>query len=74
MVTNCDHLARLKFSKSTPYAFTDHSEIMVATVLNSPEAMEMNVFIVRAFVRMREHLSRRIMITFPEPPHLVGGE
>ncbi len=39
-----------------PYAFTEHGAIMVATVLNSPRAVEMSVFVVRAFVKMREQL------------------
>ena len=41
-----------------PYAFTEHGAIMAATVLNSPQAVEMSVFVVRAFVRMREMLAK----------------
>lgn len=62
VVANCDHLARLKFSKSLPYAFTEHGAIMAATVLNSPEAVKMSVFVVRAFVQMREHLAANAAI------------
>ena len=40
-----------------PYAFTEHGAIMAATVLNSPKAVEMSVFVVRAFVRLREMLA-----------------
>jgi len=40
-----------------PYAFTEHGPIMAATVLNSKRAIEMSVFVVRAFVRMREMLA-----------------
>src|ERR1700736_3232091 len=40
-----------------PYAFTEHGAIMAATVLNSEQAVEMSVFVVRAFVRMREALA-----------------
>ncbi len=40
----------------SPYAFTEHGAIMAATVLNSKPAIEMSVFVVRAFVRMREML------------------
>ena len=40
-----------------PYAFTEHGAIMAANVLNSPEAIQMSVFVVRAFVRMRQMLS-----------------
>jgi hypothetical protein len=57
VVANCDHLARLKFSKNLPYAFTEHGAIMAASVLNSPEAVKMSVFVVRAFVQMREQLA-----------------
>lgn len=37
-----------------PYAFTEHGAIMAATVLNSRRAVEMSVYVVRAFVRLRE--------------------
>ena len=56
MVTNCDHLARLKFSKTLPYAFTEHGALMAANVLNSPEAVKMSVYVVRAFIKQRELL------------------
>lgn len=39
-----------------PYAFTEHGAIMAATVLNSEPAVQMSVFVVRAFVRLREML------------------
>ena len=54
VVANCDHLSRLKFSKALPYAFTEHGTIMAASVLNTQRAIEVGVFIVRAFVRLRE--------------------
>ncbi|HET9870284.1 MAG TPA: ORF6N domain-containing protein, partial [bacterium] len=57
VVTNRDHLNGLKFSHSLPYAFTEYGAIMAANVLNSLEAVEMSVFVVRAFVRMREKLT-----------------
>ncbi len=41
----------------TPFAFTEHGAIMVATVLNSERAVAMSVFVVRAFVRLREMLA-----------------
>ncbi|MCR2831739.1 ORF6N domain-containing protein [Acidithiobacillus ferrooxidans] len=40
-----------------PYAFTEHGAIMAATVLNSAKAIEMSVFVVRAFVQLREMLA-----------------
>jgi len=42
--------------KHLPLAFTEHGAIMAATVLNSPRAVQMTVFVVRAFVKMRESL------------------
>jgi hypothetical protein len=36
-----------------PFAFTEHGALMAANVLRSPKAVEMSVFIIRAFVRMR---------------------
>jgi len=54
VVANCDHLAKLKFSKVLPYAFTEHGAIQAANVLASPQAAEMGIYVVRAFVRMRE--------------------
>ena len=43
--------------RKLPFAFTEHGAIMAATVLNSPEAVAMSVFVVRAFMQMREQLA-----------------
>jgi hypothetical protein len=40
-----------------PYAFTEHGAIMAASILNSPRAIEMSVYVVRAFVQLRELLA-----------------
>lgn len=45
-----------------PYAFTEHGAIMAASILNSPEAVAMSVFVVRAFVQMRERLAANAAI------------
>jgi hypothetical protein len=50
-------LKRGQHLKYLPFAFTEHGAIMAATVLNSPVAIEMSVFIVRAFIRLREMLA-----------------
>lgn len=39
--------------KFLPYVFTEHGAIMAANVLNSPHAVQMSVFVIRAFVRLR---------------------
>jgi hypothetical protein len=57
VVTNCDHLQNLKFSKALPYAFTEHGAIQAANVLASSQAVEMGIYVVRAFVHLRETLS-----------------
>jgi len=54
VVTNCDHLQKLKFSPVNPHVFTEHGTIMAASVLNSPKAVEVSVFVVRAFVQLRQ--------------------
>ncbi len=43
--------------RHAPYAFTEHGAIMAATILNSPKAVEMSVFVVRAFIELRVWLS-----------------
>ena len=57
VVTNCDLLGNVKYSNVLPYAFTEHGAIMAASVLNTPRAVEMSVFVVRAFVRLRNFLA-----------------
>ena len=52
-----DHLARLKFSRNLPHAFTEHGALMLASVLNTPRAIDVSVYIIRAFVKLREWLS-----------------
>lgn len=54
VVANCDHLRGLRFSPTKPYAFTEHGALMVASVLNSPRAVDTSVFVIRAFVRLRQ--------------------
>lgn len=57
VVANCDHLQKLKFSPTLPNAFTEHGAIMVASVLNTPKAIDVSVQVVRTFVRLREMLA-----------------
>ena len=44
--------------RTLPYAFTEHGAIMAANVLNSPRAVQMSLFVVRAFVALRRDLGR----------------
>jgi hypothetical protein len=42
--------------RTLPYAFTEHGTVMVTNILRSPKAIQMSVFVVRAFIRMRQML------------------
>jgi len=67
VITNCDHLSKLKFSKSLPFAFTEYGAVALANVLASAQAVEMGIYVVRAFVRLRQaavlhaDLAKRLM-------------
>ena len=57
VVTNCDDLQGLKFSPRLPYAFTEHGTVMAASVLNSERAIAVSIYVVRAFVKLRQMLA-----------------
>ena len=57
LVANCDRFNRLKHSTVNPLAFTEHGALMVASILNTDQAVRVSVWVVRAFVRLRELLS-----------------
>lgn len=54
VVTNCDHLKAIKFSHVLPFAFTEYGVAMLSSVLNSKRAIQINIAIINAFVKMRE--------------------
>ena len=56
VVANCDHLRNLKYSPNLPYVFTEHGAVMLAGILNSDRAIEVNIQIVRIFTKMKEML------------------
>ena len=57
LVTNCDRLARLKHSSALPSVFTEQGVAMLSSVLNTERAIEVNILIMRAFVRLREAMA-----------------
>jgi len=57
VVTNCDHLKQLKYSPVNPLVFTEHGALMAASILNSARAVDVSLFIVRAFVALRRTIS-----------------
>jgi phage regulator Rha-like protein len=58
VVTNCDHLQNLKFRPTLPYAyvFTEQGVAMLAAVLNSQKAIDINIQIMRAFIQLRNYV------------------
>ena len=54
LVTNCDRFRSMKHSSSNAYVFTEHGVTMLASVLNSDKAIEINVQVVRAFIQLRQ--------------------
>ncbi len=57
LVTKCDRFQRLKHSSALPCAFTKQGVAMLSSVLNSNRAIDVNVEIMRAFVRLRQMLA-----------------
>lgn len=54
VVTNCDHLEKLKFSPKLPKAFTERGLYMLATILKSTKATETTLAIIDTFAKVRE--------------------
>jgi hypothetical protein len=61
--------------RKRPLAFTEHGAIMAATVLNSPRAAEMTIYVVRAFVQLRDLLAsnRQLATKFAELERKVSS-
>lgn len=75
VVANCDHLKTLKYSPNLPFVFTEHGAVMLASVLNSDRAIEVNIQIVRIFTRMREMLltNKDILLKLEQLENKVSG-
>jgi len=57
LVTICDRFERLKYSTVNPNVFTEQGVAMLSTVLNSERAIQVNIAIMRAFVKLRQIIS-----------------
>ena len=57
LVTNCDRFKTLKHSTSAPFAFTEQGVSMLSSILNSDRAIEVNIAIMRVFVKLREMIA-----------------
>ena len=72
VILNTGRGRNLKF---LPYAFTEHGAIMAATILNSPRAVEMSIYVVRAFVQLRELLgSNKELVSLSLRPQVLVEE
>ncbi len=60
VLSNFEHLDKLKFSSTLPYVFTEHGTMMLGNVLSSDRAIEFSIKIVEAFIKMREFLSNNL--------------
>jgi hypothetical protein len=76
VITTCDHLKKLKFSPALPLVFTEHGALMAASVLSSKRAVEVGLYVVRAFVQMREAIGahREIGRRLDELERKVGAQ
>jgi len=55
VVAICDHLKKLKYRPTLPYAFTEQGVAMLAAVLNSQKAIDVNIQIMRVFIQLRNY-------------------
>ena len=62
LVAKCDQFGKALHSSALPTAFTEQGALMASTVLRSGQAIQMSIYIVRAFVRMREAMSANEVI------------
>jgi hypothetical protein len=54
---------RGQYRKYLPFAFTEHGAIMAATVLSSEQAIDMSIYVVRAFLRLRQLIASNTDLT-----------
>jgi ORF6N domain. len=57
VVAKCNLLKNIRYSNTLPLVFTEHGAVMLASILNSPIAVQASIHVVRAFVRLREILA-----------------
>jgi hypothetical protein len=76
VVAKCDHLARLRFSPSASLVYTEHGALMTSAVLSTSRAVEVSLYVVRAFVHLRESIGaqREISRRLDELERRVGAQ
>ena len=56
VVAKCDHLQKQKYRPTLPYAFTEQGVAMLAAVINSQKAIDVNIQIMRVFIQLRNYI------------------
>lgn len=76
VVAKCVHLSRLRFSPAASLAFTEHGALMASAVLSTRRAVEVSVYVMRAFVQLREAVAahREIGRRLDELQRKVGAQ
>jgi hypothetical protein len=66
---------RGQYRKYLPYVFTEHGALMAASVLNSPRAVQMSLYVVRAFLKLREWVAGQaeLVVKLAELERHVAG-
>jgi hypothetical protein len=66
---------RGQYRKYLPYVFTEHGALMAASVLNSPRAVQMSLYVVRAFLKLREWVAgqAQLVVKLAELERHVAG-
>lgn len=64
LVANCDRFTQWKHSSALPHAFTEAGVAMLSSVLNSDTAIQVNLQIIRAFIRLRRMIGQHEALRF----------
>lgn len=62
LIAICDNLQFIKYSPKTPFVFTEQGVAMLSGVLKSERAIQVNIYIMRAFVAMRRFMQKEAII------------
>ncbi|BBJ22929.1 ORF6N domain-containing protein [Candidatus Nitrotoga sp. AM1P] len=75
VVTNCDHLAKLKLSSSLPNAFIKHGALMLGNVLKSSRAVTISLLVIKTFVKIHKMLSthKKLATKFTKLESKISG-
>lgn len=76
MIAIGDYLSKLNLSSELPYAFTEYGVLMLASILDSKQAIAVNIQIIRVFVRMRGllMLDKQLLIRLEELENVAAGQ